>query len=225
MFHWLSALSFVGAYLTAESESWRALHVTLGYTLTGLLAFRVLYGLVGPRHARLSLMFGKLGGAPGWLRSMADSARRGAAQGIHWRQGQNLLMVAAILTLIVVAVPVTLSGYGVYNDWGDLLGSDWLEELHAFFGEAMLAIVLAHVGIIAGLSVLRRKNHALPMLTGHVDGAGPDLATRNHAWLAAMLLLAVMTFFAWEWQQSPSGLIPAQGWAQPAPDRGRDDGD
>lgn len=41
MFHWLFALSFVGAYLSAESEHWRLLHVTLGYSFAGLLVFRV----------------------------------------------------------------------------------------------------------------------------------------------------------------------------------------
>jgi hypothetical protein len=52
--HWLMALSFLGAYVTADGERWRLLHVTLGYTLAGLLAFRVVWGLIGPRHARLS---------------------------------------------------------------------------------------------------------------------------------------------------------------------------
>ena len=33
VFHWLTVLSFAGAYLTAESERWRLLHVTLGYTM------------------------------------------------------------------------------------------------------------------------------------------------------------------------------------------------
>ena len=50
LFHWLMVLSFAGAWLTAESERWRLLHVTLGYTLGGLVAFRVLWGLVGSRH-------------------------------------------------------------------------------------------------------------------------------------------------------------------------------
>ena len=49
MFHWLFALSFVGAYLTADGERWRLLHVTLGYTMAGLLGFRLLYGIFGPR--------------------------------------------------------------------------------------------------------------------------------------------------------------------------------
>jgi hypothetical protein len=30
-----------------------------------------------------------------------------------------------------------------------VLGGDWLEELHEFFGEALLAVVLAHLALIA----------------------------------------------------------------------------
>lgn len=226
MFHWLFALCFVGAYLTADGERWRALHDTLGYTLAGLLAFRVLYGSFGPRHARLGLMFRKLGGASAWLRTAGDAARNGTIEGINWRQGQNLLMALAALALLVLAAPVTLSGYGTYKEWGEPLGGDWLEELHEFFGKTMLAVVLTHLALIAALSFLRQKNQALPMMTGHVDGTGPDLVKRNHAWLAALLLLAALAYIGWEWRQSPGGLIPAQGWEQSSPDRdGADDDD
>lgn len=220
MFHWLFALSFVGAYVSADGERWRALHVTLGYTLAGLLALRLLYGLFGPRHARLGPMLRRLAGVRGWLHSAADAARRRTLRGIDWRSGQNLLLAAAVVALLVLALPLALSGYAAYSEWGH-----WLEELHESFGEAMLAVVLAHVGAIAALSVLRRRNQALPMLTGRVDGRGPDLVKRNHAWLAALLLLAVMTFVAWEWQQAPRGLIPAQGWGQSTPDASHDDDD
>ncbi|HWS05957.1 MAG TPA: cytochrome b/b6 domain-containing protein, partial [Burkholderiaceae bacterium] len=70
LFHWLFALSFLGAYLTADGEHWRMLHVTLGYTMAGLLVFRVMYGLFGPRQARLGLLWRKLTGAPAWLKSL-----------------------------------------------------------------------------------------------------------------------------------------------------------
>ena len=200
MFHWLFALCFIGAYASADSEHWRLLHVTLGYTLAGLLAFRVVYGLVGPRQARLSLMARRLAGLPAWLASI----RPGAASRPDGRQGLNLLMALAVVLLLALVVPVALSGYATYNDWG----GEWLEELHAFTGEAFLWLVLAHVGLIAGLSVLRRKNQALPMLTGRVAGSGPDLARRNHGWLAWLLLAAVLAFWTWQWQDSPRGLLP-----------------
>jgi hypothetical protein len=118
MFHWLFALSFLGAYLTADGERWRALHVTLGYTLAGLLAFRVLYGLLGPRHAGLDPMLRKLASAPAWLRSAAQGLKPGTAPSINWRQGQNLLMALAVTAMLLLVVPLTLSGYGTYNGQG-----------------------------------------------------------------------------------------------------------
>lgn len=220
MFHWLFALSFLGAYVTADGESWRLLHVTLGYTMAGLLVFRVLYGLLGPRQAGLGLMWRKLAGAPTWLRSLTQSR---SLAGINWRQGQNLLMALAVVALLLMVVPLTLSGYATYNDWGDFLGGDWLEEVHEFFGEAFLFVVLAHLALIAGLSLLRRKNQALPMLTGRIDGKGPDLVQKNRVWLAALLLLAVLAFGAWEWQQSPNGLISNKASNSPTAGQAHDD--
>lgn len=199
MFHWLFALCFIGAYATADGDRWRLLHVTLGYTLAGLLAFRVVYGLVGPRQARLSQLWRKLVGLPAWLRSLQP----GSSDPVNWRQGQNLLMGLAVVALMAVVVPVALSGYATYNDWG----GEWLEELHELSGELFLWLVLAHLALVIGLSLVRRKNQALPMWTGRVEGKGPDLAGRNHAWLAIVLLAGVLAFWSWQWQQSPNGLL------------------
>ena len=216
MFHWLFALCFIGAYASADGERWRMLHVTLGYTLAGLLAFRLVYGLVGPRQARLSLLWRKLAGLPAWMSSL----KSGAPAAVNWRQGQNLLMALAIVALLAVVVPVALSGYGTYNDWG----GEWLEELHEFAGEVFLWLVLTHLGLILALSVMRRKNQALPMLTGRIDGAGPDLARRNHGVLALLVLAAVLAFWTWQWQQSPNGLLAGSG-ASWSSDHHRDDHD
>lgn len=218
MFHWLFALCFVGAYATADGEHWRALHVTLGYTLAGLLAFRVVYGLVGPRHARLALLWRRLAVAPDWLRSIG---RARSFSDVNWRQGQNLLMALAVAALMLWVLPLTLSGYAAYNDWGDLLGGEWIEDLHEFFGESFLAIVLGHLALIAGLSLLRRKNQAQAMLTGRVDGAGPDLVRRNRAWLAVAVLIAALAFAAWEWRQSPVGLVTLSHSSDRISDRDR----
>lgn len=208
MFHWLFALSFLGAYLSADSERWRLLHLTLGYTLAGLLVFRLLYGLFGPRSVRLSAMRRKLHGMGAWLTSLTSLTNLRALAHINWRQGQNLLTALAVVSLLALVLPLTLSGYASEHSWGDFLGGEWINELHEWLGEAMLAIVLLHLALIAGLSLLRRKNQALPMLTGRTPGVGPDLVQKNRRWLAAALLLAVIAYGIWEWQQSPHGLTP-----------------
>ena len=206
MFHWLFALSFLGAYLTGDAERFRLLHVTLGYTMAGLLAFRVLYGLFGPRQAGLGLMWRRVAGVPAWLRSMAQSRSLAV---IASRQTQNLLMALAVVVLLLLVAPLTLSGYGTYHEWDKFLGGDWLEDVHEFFGQAFLAVVLIHLGLILVLSIVRRRNQALPMLSGRVDGPGPNLVSGNRVWLASLLLVAVLSYGAWEWNQSPNGLVSA----------------
>lgn len=192
--HWLMAVSFLGAYLSADGERWRLLHVSLGYTLIGLLAARLLWGLAGPRPARLANLWRRLQGGPVWLKAAL-------AGRIDWRQGQNLLLAATVALLLAAIAPLTLSGLGVSQEWA---GGDWLEDVHEFFGDGMLALVLAHVGAVLGLSLLRRRNLVAPMLSGRTAGAGPDLVKRPFTGVAALLLAAVLGFWAWQWQTAPA---------------------
>lgn len=211
--HALLALSFVGAYITAESEMFRWVHVTLGYTLGGLLVARLVWGLVGPRHARWSALVGKLRGAAAWFAAWRGMSFKSPGDGLHLlRQGQNLIVPVSVAVLLLAIAPLVGSGYVVY----EALTGDWMEEVHEFMGNLMLMAVLVHVAGVVLLSVLRRRNLALPMVTGCVPGKGPDLIRRNHRPLAALLLVAVLAFWGWQWQArpqadaAPSGVGTAQ---------------
>ena len=190
-FHWLFAASFLGAFVTGDSETWRPVHVALGYLMAGLLGFRLLYGLAGPRPARLAPMWRKLAGLPGWLRSV----RHGRwFSDVDWRHGENLLIALMIAAMLVAVVPLVLSGFVVYQEWG----GDWLEEVHEFFGNAFLMLAGAHVAALVGSSVLRRRNRMVPMITGRASGSGPDLGRSNRTWLAVLLWIASIGFVAWQ---------------------------
>lgn len=200
VFHWLLAACFTGAYLTGDSEHWRLVHVTLGYTMAGLMGFRIVYGFVGPQPVRWHALRRRLGGMPAWLRQLVSAHTWASAP--HWRQAQPLAMALAIAAVLALIAPVVLSGYATYNDWG----GEWLEELHEFFANLLLAVVLSHLGLIAGVSLLRRRNLAQPMLTGRLDSSGPDLVPHNRAWLAALMLAAVLAFWGWQALQAPAAI-------------------
>ena len=50
IFHWGLVLAFSIAFLTGEEES--NLHIYAGYTVLGLITFRLLWGFIGSRYAR-----------------------------------------------------------------------------------------------------------------------------------------------------------------------------
>jgi cytochrome b len=202
MFHWLFAASFALAYVTAESERWRAMHVTLGYTMGGLLVARLLYGLFGPRPARLGPTLRALGDLPAWLREMVARPTLAPAP---WRRAQRIATAGTAIALLAATVPLVASGFGAWQEWGGEL----LAELHEALGEGMLVLVAAHVAVIALIGLLRRRNSVRPMLDGRIDGAGPDLVRADRRWLAALLLIAVLGFDAWSLSGGPPGAARA----------------
>ena len=50
LFHWSLVLAFIVCYFTGDEES--LTHVYSGYAILGLVAFRILWGLIGTEHAR-----------------------------------------------------------------------------------------------------------------------------------------------------------------------------
>jgi cytochrome b len=189
-FHWLFAFSFIGAYLTADFERLRGVHVTLGYTMLGLLGFRIVWGLVGPKHVRFKLLFGKLSGLHAWV---VATRKASSLQAIGWKQGQNLLIALTVLSLLVLVLPLVGSGYLVNND----LGGKFIEGAHEFFGELYLWSVVLHLALIALISMLRRRNMASPMLTGQIPGPGPDLVRSEQRVWAVLLMLGCASWWIW----------------------------
>lgn len=200
VFHWLMVLSFAGAYLTAESERWRLLHVTLGYTLAGLLAFRVVWGLVGTRHARFASFVCGPAVVARYLRSLVNG------QPEH-HVGHNPAGALAIVALLGLAGLVTAAGWATYND----LGGEWLGELHEGAANVMLAVVGVHVaGVLVG-SWMHGENLVGAMFSGRKAGKPQDAVRSAWRSVAVLMLAAVLAFWAFQWQSAA-----AAGAANPA---------
>lgn len=194
VFHWLLVASFAGAYLTAESESWRLVHVVLGYTVAALIAFRLFWGFAGSRYAR----FAEFVKGPSAVVAYAKSllARRPA----HY-VGHNPAGAVAIVALLVLGALVTLSGYATYNE----LAGEWLEEVHEALANAMLAIVFVHIaGVVIG-SIAHRENLVRAMITGRKRGSLSEGIRSPRAGFV-LVLLAIVTGVWWtQWIDAPAG--------------------
>ena len=215
--HWLMVLSFAGAYLTAESERWRLLHVTLGYTMAGLVGFRIVWGLLGSRHAKFSSFVRGPAAVARYVRSLVDGRP-------EHHVGHNPAGALAILALLGLTLAIGASGWGVYND----VGGEWIEDLHEGAANAMLAVIGVHIVAVLVSSWLHRENLVGSMVSGRKAGR-PEDGVRS-AWrsVAALMLVAVLGFWWLQWQGAPTGdglsntAISATA-GTPADDHDRDD--
>ena len=200
VFHWLLVLSFAGAYLTAESERWRLVHVSLGYTMGGLVAFRILWGLMGTRYARFTSFVRGPAAVMRYMRALF------AGRPQH-HVGHNPAGAVAIVLLLLLCIVVVATGWAVYNE----VGGNLLEELHEGASKFMLALVGVHLAGVAVASWLHRENMVRSMLSGNKQGT-PDEGIRR-AWrgLALIMLLAVLGYWWLQWQSAPA--LAASGGA------------
>jgi cytochrome b len=192
VFHWLLVLSFVGAYLTAESEVWRLVHVTLGYTLGGLLVFRLVWGIIGTRYARFSNFVRGPGAVIRYLKSIK------AKQPEH-HLGHNPAGAVAIVLLILLGLGITATGYITYND----LGPGWIGELHDLLANAMVLVIIGHLVGVVTASLQHKENLVRSMVTGFKTGSVELGIRRTWTVVAVAIVIAVLGFWWLQWQSAP----------------------
>ncbi len=155
IFHWSLVALFAIAFLTGDEAE--RLHVAAGYAIAGLLALRVVWGFIGPPHARF-----------------ADFARSPRAAIAHLRDalwfrarrhlGHNPAGGLMIIAMLVMLTGTCATGYLLTTDayWG----MHAIEEMHGAFASATVALIALHVVGVLVTSLLQRENLIKAMITG-----------------------------------------------------------
>jgi cytochrome b len=176
--HWLLVASFAGAFLTADSERTRDLHVLFGVTLLTAIAFRLVWGVVGSRYARFtSFAFGP-GAVLRYLRSLATL--RSVRYLGHTPAGSW-----AIWLMLLLGVLVGVSGLAGQR------GVEWLEDAHGALAWTLLGVVAVHVAGVVLSSVLHRENLVGAMITGRKRGESAQAIGRSR-WLIGAALAGLV---------------------------------
>ena len=155
LFHWSLVASFATAFLTAESEKLRDVHVLAGYSLAGLIAFRLLWGFVGGTHARFADFLPTQRKVIDYLKSLMNGEPQ------HY-VGHNPAGAVAIFALLGLGLVAAASGWAVYED----MGGHFMEELHEVAANGMMAVVVIHIAGVIVSSWLHKDNLVKAMVTG-----------------------------------------------------------
>ena len=183
VFHWTLALSFAGAFLTAETERYRDIHVALGYLMLGLIVFRLVWGFAGTRYARFASFVFKPAQVVDYLRSLLRCRPQ------HF-VGHNPAGGLAIFLLLVLGLTTAVSGVLLYQEiWGEAF-----EELHEGAANFMLAVVFIHIAGVAVSSLLHHENLVRSMFTGYKNATPEAGIARSYTWLGVIMLATIITF-------------------------------
>ncbi|MGB7317682.1 MAG: cytochrome b/b6 domain-containing protein [Planktotalea sp.] len=155
IFHWSLLAAFVAAYVSGDA--WEKLHIKVGYVVIGLIAFRLVWGLIGSTHARFTDFVYRPSTIIAFLRdSVAFKAKR--------YLGHNPAGGAMVIALLVTLSAIGVSGYMMTMDafWG----AEWVEDLHEAFVSASLILIALHIAGVLFASFEHKENLVKSMFTG-----------------------------------------------------------
>lgn len=167
LFHWLLVASFGVGYFTQAGEY--ELHLYAGYTLLGLLVWRLPWGLAGPCHARFSSFLYGPATLLRYLRAML-AGRPSRYLGHNPAGGLMILLMLACLLVIGIsgiALDAAENRAGPLGDTRLFLYTDLIKEIHVVSTNGMLAFIVLHLLGVLYSSLVHRENLALSMITGN----------------------------------------------------------
>ncbi|MBI5318906.1 cytochrome b/b6 domain-containing protein [Bradyrhizobium sp.] len=155
VFHWSLAGLFLLAYATGDEIE--KVHIAAGYTIAGLLALRIVWGFVGPRHARFSDFVRSPGAVLAYMRDMALlRAPR--------YLGHNPAGGAMVLALIVMLIGTCTTGHMMTTD--TFWGARWVEKVHEICASLTIGLVVVHVLGVLVASFEHRESLVKAMING-----------------------------------------------------------
>jgi cytochrome b len=160
--HWTVAALVIGELTVIDDDS--AVHRWAGYVVLGLVAFRLIWGIVGPRFARFSAFPPSLTAARAHLAGLL----RGRRDRHLSHNPLGALMVYNLWTSLI-AVCVT----GVLMTTRAFWGVEWVEELHEAIANWVVVSALLHVAGVVFETRYSNVNLVRAMITGTKELPGP----------------------------------------------------
>ncbi|HYC41840.1 MAG TPA: cytochrome b/b6 domain-containing protein [Noviherbaspirillum sp.] len=194
LFHWVLAgllvVSVVTQYIGGNAMEW---HFRAGYAVLTLVAFRILWGFVGPRYARFSSFLYGPSTILGYVRGKDVSRNR--------ILGHNPLGSLAVFALLAVVLAQAVSGLYANDDiaWdGPLvkfISKELSDKITWFHTDVSATVIFVLVGLhllaILFYRFVKKRNLVRAMVTGD-DEVDFDAVPANDSWGMRLLALAIL---------------------------------
>jgi len=196
IFHWSLVVAVLTAFVTGQlGGSWLGVHAKAGLAIIGLVAFRLLWGVVGSTYAR-------------FLNFIPTPAKIKAYLKGQW-QGVGHNPLGAFSVFALLGLLAIQAGTGLFsNDEIDFSGplsalvdsslSNRLTGVHVWLANGLIALVVIHLAAIVFYARVKKDNLVKPMVTGWKDVSSGVSATQGGviAFIVAVLIAAAVVYGA-----------------------------
>jgi len=198
-FHWLLVIGLAASWITGEKE-WYETHYQIGLCVGWLIIFRILWGFVGPKHARFSSFLKGPTGIWKYARAL------GAGTMIETAGHNPLGGLSVILLLGLVAFQ---AGTGLFatddivwtGPYNGAVSSEWAQRLTAWHHvnfNFILAAVALHLLAIAFYFLVKKQNLVGAMLSGKRGyESQPADEVRFATWPRFVVAVVIAAAVAW----------------------------
>ncbi len=194
--HWSFPLLILVMWWTAENDKW-AWHRRTGLVLLGILAFRVLWGFIGPETARFASF---VKGPRAVLAYLRGDTGAGPAIGHSPIGGwSTMVLLGAMLAQVSMGL---FSGdpydgmTGPLNPLFGVMTADMITDWHETFFNVLAGLIVLHLCAIVFYASVKQNDLVSPMLSG----ARPPLAgvagIAALSWGRGLLAIALAAGFA-----------------------------
>jgi cytochrome b len=181
LFHWLLVAAVAVASVTGLSgpRNWLNVHIAAGAAIGGLVAFRILWGLMGSTYARFSSFPVQLAAINADLAGLV-AGRRPRYLGHNPLGSLMALALLAILCVSVITGVITLGGV---DKQGPLAfatsygAGKAMQRVHQVLAYGLLALIAGHLLGVAYEAVHGQPDLIRAMLTGKKAASASDHAT------------------------------------------------
>jgi cytochrome b len=168
-FHWTMVTVFLVSYVT--EDDFMTIHEYSGYAVLVLICLRVIWGLIGTKHARFS-DFVKPSSVI--IQYLKDIALFRAKRYLGHNPAGGAMVIVLLACLLMTAITGMLY-HGLENHEGLLASyvanwptflNDPLEEVHELFANLTMLLVCLHIGGVLLASLQHEENLIRSMFNG-----------------------------------------------------------
>jgi len=203
LWHWVFAVAVLGAWITGQwgGFDWRQWHFWFGQAAVGLLIFRLLWGVIGPRHARFTSFLPGPGSLQRYLKTLP---RRDTPES----PGHSPLGAVAVIVILTVLSAQAASGLFITDDilyegpWYVAVGEDTADlasTIHHRLAWPVGVIIVIHLAAIVFYRLFKGQRLTRAMVTGRKSSKRVSSGDAIPSSRTVLALLAIVGVAALTW--------------------------